>query len=180
MHRGPAHQHQVAGAIRPPVIQALEAAEFQVQTLTRKNSEVKPEWHGVSAVEVDYRDATALRNALTGQEAVTSGLGGTASAVVAQKALIKASAAAGTKRFPPPEVGSDTSNDRVRSFPFFADKVKQQELSQSAADKDPGFMYSIIVTGPFLDWGLSVVPFIISVGSSSTQGDIPYTTRAYD
>ena len=32
------------------------------------------------------------------------------------------------------------------------------------------FSYSILITGPFLDWGLSVVPFIINVGARSAEG----------
>jgi len=103
---------------------------------------------------------------------VISTLGDTAGAVTAQKALIEASTTNSVKRFIPSEFGSDTMNTRVRSFPFFADKLKHQDMLQRAASEHPSFSYSILITGPFLDWGLSVVPFIINVGSRSAQGMI--------
>ena len=107
---------------------------------------------------------------LKSQDAVISTVGDTPGAVAAQKNLIEASIATGVKRFIPSEFGSDTMNAKVRSLPFFADKLKHQDLLERAAAEHEGFSYSIMITGPFLDWGLSVVPFIINVGSRSAQG----------
>ena len=114
---------------------------------------------------------------LENQDAVISTLGDTAGAVAAQENLIKASIVTGVKRFIPSEYGSDTMNSRVRSFPFFSDKLKHQELLAHAAAENEAFSYCIIITGPFLDWGLSVVPFIINVGSKSAQGTARHINR---
>ena len=62
-------------------------------------------------------------------------------------------------------------NERVRSFPFFADKTRHQDLLKRAAAQNPGFTNSVVITRPFLDWGLSVVPFIIKVGTRSADGE---------
>lgn len=166
---------QVTGAIGPVVVRALHDAGFEVQALTRKSTaeSVKPDLGTVRTIEIDYSSQQELRDALEGQDAVISTLGDTAGAVSAQKALIEASAATGVKRFIPSEFGSDTMNAKVRSFPFFADKLKHQELLKRATDENPDFTYSIVITGPFLDWGLSVVPFIINIGSRSAQGTRP-------
>ncbi|KAK4548567.1 hypothetical protein LTR36_009477 [Oleoguttula mirabilis] len=172
----------VTGAIGPVVVQALHNAGFEVQALTRKSTSdsVKPDLGNVKIIEIDYSSPQELQDVLRGQDAVISTLGDTAGAVSAQKALIEASVATGVKRFIPSEFGSDTMNDRVRSFPFFIDKLKHQDLLKRATDEHPDFTYSIVITGPFLDWGLSVVPFIINIGTRSAQvfdgGDIPFST----
>lgn len=156
------------------MVQALCNAGFEVQAFTRKGSTdaVKPNLGDAQILEIDYSSQQELQAALRGQDAVISTLGDTASAVFAQKGLIEASILTGVKRFIPSEFGSDTMHEKVRAFPFFADKLKHQQLLKRAADECEDFTYSIIITGPFLDWGLSVVPFIINIGSRSAQGTI--------
>ncbi|KAK5135433.1 hypothetical protein LTR08_005221 [Meristemomyces frigidus] len=172
----------VTGAIGPILAEALSNAGFEVQTLTRRSTSdtVKLAIGGVRAIEVDYSSQEELWEVLKGQDAVISTLGDTAGAVAAQEALITASVAMGVKRFVPSEFGSDTMNARVRSFPFFTDKLKHQDFLKRAAAEHETFSYSVVITGPFLDWGLSVVPFIINVGSRSAQvfdgGDVPFST----
>ena len=160
----------VTGAIGPAVVEALCEAGFEVQALTRATP-VKNALHANAAIiEIDYRDEQRLQELLVGQDAVISALGDSAGAVEAQEALIHVSVAAGVKRFIPSEFGSDTANERVRSFPFFADKIRHQKLLERAALESPEFTYSYMITGPFLDWGLTVVPFIINVGTRSADG----------
>lgn len=127
----------------------------------------------MEVIEVDYTQPGQLKAALLGQHVVISALGDTAGAVAAQEALIYASLAVGVKRFFPSKFGSDTKNERVRSFPFFADKIRHQKLlEQAAKDRPEEFSHTIVITGPFLDWGLSVVPFIINVGSQSADSEL--------
>ena len=123
-------------------------------------------------LEVDYGNLPALQHLLKGQDAVISALGDTADAVAAQEVLIHAALAAGVKRFIPSEFGSDTMNMRVRSMPFFANKLKHRDMLEKASANNASFTYSILITGPFLDWGLSVVPFIINVGTRSAGGKL--------
>jgi hypothetical protein len=57
--------------------------------------------------------------------------------VNAQEALLDASLAVGVKRNIPSEFGSDITNERVRSYPFFAARVKhQQRLRQISMAND--------------------------------------------
>ena len=60
----------------------------------------------------------------------------------------------GVKRFIPSEFGSDTLNEKSRGLPVFADKVKVQDALKKATSD--GMTYSLIFSGPFLDWGIKV------------------------
>lgn len=141
-----------------------------MQALTRhRQTKLIP--NTVNIVEVNYNDENALRKALRNQDAVVSCLGDVPAALQAQKSLLVASLAAGVKRFVPSEFGSDTTNRHVRSYPFFRAKVEHQRLLRQAASTYRDFSYSLLITGPFLDWGLSKVPFIINVGSKTAEGN---------
>ncbi|KAK3115089.1 hypothetical protein LTR53_005905 [Teratosphaeriaceae sp. CCFEE 6253] len=170
----------ITGAVGPAIVRALNTAGFHVQALHRHNATSQPNLGGVAIVEVDYTDAAQLEQMLQGQHAVISALGDTPGALAAQEALITAAVAAGVSRFVPSEYGSDTLHGRVRAFPFFADMLQHQDLLKRAAESQPAFSYSLLITGPFLDWGLSVVPFIVNVGDPATQrfdgGDVPFST----
>lgn len=123
-------------------------------------------------VEVDYSNGESLREILRGQDAVVSCLGDVSAAVQAQESLLEASLAVGVKRFIPSEFGSDTTNAHVRSYPFFAAKVEHQVRLRKAAVASEDFSYSLLITGPYLDWGLSTVPFIINVGARTAKGKL--------
>lgn len=160
---------QISGAIGPSIIHSLNAAGFRVQALTRRRQTTS--FPGtVNVVEVNYNDNNALRKVLRHQDAVVSCLGDAPAAVQAQNPLLKASLAAGVNRFVPSEYGSDTINPHVRSYPFFRAKVEHQRRLRQAAMTYRTFSYSLLITGPFLDWGLSKVPFIINVGSRTAEG----------
>ncbi|KAK3113331.1 hypothetical protein LTR53_009484 [Teratosphaeriaceae sp. CCFEE 6253] len=166
----------ITGAVGPAIVRALSNAGFHVQALHRHNATSRPNLGGVAIVEVDYTDAAQLEQILQGQHAVISALGDTPGALAAQAALITAAVAAGVSRFVPSEYGSDTLHGRVRAFPFFADMLQHQDLLKRAAAAHPAFSYSLLITGPFLDWGLSVVPFIVNVGDPATQRERPPKT----
>ena len=128
-------------------------------------------------IETDYTDSVFLREALQGQDAVVSCLGDTPGAVEAQRNLIEASIAAGVRRFMPSEFGSDTTNMHVRSLPFFKAKLEHQALLREAAARDAAFSYSLLITGPFLDWGLSIVPLILNMGTRTAEGMSSFGTE---
>ena len=141
-----------------------------MQALTRRRQTTSIP-NTVNVVEVNYDDDdNALRKALRHQDAVVSCLGDVPAAVQAQEFLLKASLAAGVKRFVPSEFGSDTTNRHVMSYPFFKAKVEHQRRLRQAAGTHRDFSYSLLITGPFLDWGLSKVPFIINVGTRTAEG----------
>jgi hypothetical protein len=106
-----------------------------------------------------------------GQDAVVSCLGDVPAAVKAQEALLlDAAFAVGVKHYIPSEFGSDTTNQRVKSYPFFAAKVKRQQRLRQTSMANEDSSCSLLITGPFLDWGLSKVPFIINVGARTAEG----------
>lgn len=122
---------------------------------------------------MNYNDKNALQEVLRGQDAVVSCLGDVPAAVLAQESLLSACLAVGVKRFIPSEFGSDTTNECVASYPFFQAKVDHQARLREAAVSYEDFSYTLLITGPFLDWGLSKVPFIINVGTRTAEGIVP-------
>lgn len=101
----------------------------------------------------------SLTTALRHHDAVISAQNHVANA--AQLLLVEAAALAGIKRFIPSEFGIDTLHPRASTLPSVAPKVEIQEALKKQA-RESGMSYTLICTGPFLDWGLQV-GFIMDV-----------------
>lgn len=137
----------------PAILNQLLNAGFQVTVLTRKSSNHSfPS--SVRAISVDYDSLDLLINALEGQDAVISTLGA-AALDKQQLLLVEAAAKAGVKRFIPSEFGADTLNEKVATLPVFKNKLAVHEALKKEATSS-GMTYTIICTGPFLDWGIMV------------------------
>jgi hypothetical protein len=67
--------------------------------------------------------------------------------------IIDAAVAAGVKRFVPSEYGCDTTNPQTAKLPVFGDKISVQKHLNNAS-QESGLSYSLLITGPFLDWGI--------------------------
>jgi hypothetical protein len=133
-----------------PLMKELQAANFIVTALTRPDSTFSfPE--GVRVIPVDYTSVSALTEAISGQDVVISVLG--PYGLPLQSNLVKAAAKAGVRRFIPAEFGADLLNPRCRAFPVHGLKVDVQELLKQKFTQT-GMTYTLIFTGPFLDWGL--------------------------
>lgn len=102
---------------------------------------------------VDYDSIDSLSSALKGQDAIISTLA--SPALSKQLLLIEAAIKAGVKRFIPSEFGSNTLSHKARQLPVYADKIKVQDALQKEAYAGR-LSYTIVVNGPFLDWGLKV------------------------
>ncbi|EIN03726.1 NAD(P)-binding protein [Punctularia strigosozonata HHB-11173 SS5] len=143
----------VAGAtgnIGLPVVQQLVAAKFDVVVLSRSdNPSGLPA--GVTVRKVDYDSVESLTAALHGVDAVVSAVA--SAALAGQTKIIDAAVAAGVKRFLPSEFGNDLQHPAVRAVPAFAPKVAVQEYLKKVA-AESSLTYTIVSTGPFLDWGL--------------------------
>ena len=86
-------------------------------------------------------------------------------AIATQLLLVEAAAKAQVKRFIPSEFGSNTLNEKNRALPVFKDKVVVQDaLKKEAASS--GMIYTLICTGPFLDWGI-MVGFVMNLKGKS-------------
>ncbi|TRX91838.1 hypothetical protein FHL15_007157 [Xylaria flabelliformis] len=140
------------GNLGPAVLQQLLEAGFDVTVLTRKQSSHSfPS--SAKVAEVDYESLESLTNALQGHDAVVSTLGGPA--LAGQLKLVEAAAKAGIKRFIPSEFGSNTMHPKTAELPAFKGKIAvQTALKKEGQTSD--LTYTVVLTGPFFDWGLKV------------------------
>ena len=143
---------QATGNLGPAILDQLLAAGFKVTVLTRKSSSHSFR-SSVTAIPVDYDSLDSLTDALEGQDAVVSTLASLA--IANQLLLVEAAAKAHVKRFIPSEFGSDTLNAKNRTLPLYKDKLAVQEALETKAASG-GITYTLIITGPFFDWGIMV------------------------
>ncbi|GIK04519.1 hypothetical protein Aspvir_008602 [Aspergillus viridinutans] len=149
------------GNLGPAVLNALLSAGFEVTVLTRAESDRSNNHFGQArVVPVDYSSLDSLTAALKGQDVVVNTLGTIPRDVHIR--LIDAAVAAQVQRFIPSEFGSDTTNTTVAKLPVYQDKVAiQKYLQEKAAESGGTFSYTLLINGPFLDWGLTV-EFLLS------------------
>ncbi|KAL6837259.1 NAD(P)-binding protein [Trichoderma camerunense] len=176
----------VAGAtgdLGVPIVNALLAAGYRVTALTREgsnNASKLPANSNLSITEVDYSSVPSLTTALRDHTVVVSTL--TSTFVDDQNPLIDGTIAAGVTRFIPSEFGSDVTHPKRNALPSFEGKVKTHEYLKLAAAKNPGFTYTVICTGAFLDWGLH--GFLINVPEHTATiyngGNIPCSATNLD
>ncbi|RAL03681.1 aromatic alcohol reductase [Aspergillus ibericus CBS 121593] len=137
-----------SGNLGQAILNQLLKHSFQVTVLSRlRSTHTFPPL--VKIRHVDYGSQPSLMTALHGQDAIVSTL--PPNALDHQLLLIDAAAAAGVRRFIPSEFGSDTSNPMCAALPVYHSKIETQKR---LADRS-GLTYTIICTGPFLDWGLT-------------------------
>ena len=145
---------QASGLLGANILNQLLTHVFEVTVLTRHASthSFPP---SVKVSQVDYSSLDSLVSALRGQDAIVSTLA--TLALDRQLLLIDAAAAAGVRRFIPSEFGSDTTNPKTAALPIFKNKVAAQQMLRDKAAAGTGLSYTIIHTGPFLDWALTQV-----------------------
>lgn len=119
----------------------------------------------MTAIHVDYDSLESLTNALKGQDAVVSTL--SSAAIAKQLLLVEAAAKAHVKRFIPSEFGTNTLAEKTRALPVFEDKVAVQDALKKEAASG-GLTYTLIPTGPFLDWGI-LTGFIMNLRGKSVS-----------
>ncbi|KAJ5718378.1 NAD(P)-binding protein [Penicillium malachiteum] len=138
-----------SGNLGLSIVNQLIKNGFEVTILTRDSSQKFPP--GIRVCRVDYNSSESLVSALSGQSAVVSAL--PRHALDIQALLIDAAVIAGVQRFIPSEFGPDTSNFNCALLPPFQGKILAQEKLKEKA-RSGELSYTIICTGPFLDWGL--------------------------
>jgi len=139
------------GNVGKPVFQALLAdSTFRLSVLSRANSNATfPS--NVNVIKVDYSDTAALTKALTNQDVVISTIGGEGLASNFGEILIQAAIDAKVKWLIPSEFGIDLDDPAV-NIPLLGSKVSVNNLLKQNQSK---LAYTLITTGPFLDWGLA-------------------------
>lgn len=113
-------------------------------------------------VEVDYSSLSSLQGAMTGHDAVVNALGQAPPDVGIR--VVDAAVEAGVKHFLPSEYGLDTQNERTRKIPLLAGIVAVEEHLEKVAKTNPDFIYTLLVTGGFLDFGLEKNFFVDFAG----------------
>ncbi|KAK6949578.1 hypothetical protein Daesc_009661 [Daldinia eschscholtzii] len=143
------------GHLGSPILQALLNAGFNVTALSRiggSSSKLKSR-PNLSIKEVDFSSVESLTPVLAGVQVVVSCVATTA--MGGQNPLIDAAAAAGVRRFIPAEFGIDSTNPLCVQLPIIGvSKIKTQRHLQEKSKSNPGFTYTAIATGLFLDWCL--------------------------
>jgi len=143
---------QASGNLGPAILDQLLKHVFEVTVLTRQvSTHTFPS--SVKVRPVDYSSLDSLASALRGQDAVISTMA--TLALDRQLLLIEAAATAGVRRFIPSEFGSDSSNPKSAALPVFTNKLAAQKALRDKAAARTGLSYTIICTGPFLDWGIT-------------------------
>lgn len=69
-----------------------------------------------------------------------------------QPAMIEAAIAGGITHFYPSEFGSDIAQEELKDFRYFRDKRVVRDHLVAAAKAHPDFRYTLMVTGPFIEW----------------------------
>ncbi|KAI5918817.1 oxidoreductase CipA-like protein [Camillea tinctor] len=166
------------GNLGTPILQALLNAGFSVTTLSRKggnSSRLKPH-SNLTIREVDFHSVESLTQALLGTQVVISCLA--TLAIGSQNPLIDAAVAAGVQRFIPAEFGMDSQNPFSAQLPVCAPKVATQKYLQAKSSSNPGFTYTAIANGLFLDWGLEAGIILDIPQHTATLyngGDVPFS-----
>jgi len=167
------------GNLGLPTVKAFLAAKYPVTVLTRAGSQSAsklPQDANLTVTEVDYESVSSLTSALKGIQVVVSTI--TTLAIGAQKPLIDAAVAAGVTRFIPSEFGSNTVNPNAAALPVLKPKVETQEYLKEKVKENPNFSYTLVLTGPFLDYGLDT-GFVLSPKQHKATvvdgGDVPFS-----
>ncbi|RMD44675.1 hypothetical protein DV735_g258, partial [Chaetothyriales sp. CBS 134920] len=180
----------VAGAtgnLGPHIVDALVAASHPVTILTRQGGSTNaaaaklPKSELITIKEVDFSSVASLTPALEGVQVVVSVVG--SASVGGQKPLIDASIAAGVRRFLPSEFGSNTLNAQSEQLPVFQYKVETRAYlaakAAEAAENAGLFSYTLVINGPFFDWGLKHGFFLNPAAHTATVyngGDVAFST----
>lgn len=127
-------------------------AGFAVTVLTRQGSKTTFDSRAQIA-KVDYESLESLKAALAGNDVVVNTLGVGAIPRDIHLRLVDAAVAAGVKRFLPSEYGSNTTHPNIAKLPVFGDKIAVQEHLKNVSQQS-GLSYTILINGPFLDWGI--------------------------
>lgn len=144
------------GNLGLPILTTLLDSNYTVTVLSRiggSSSKLTPH-PNLTIKEADFTSVASLTAALeeTHPEVLVSCLA--TLAIGSQNPLIDAAAAAGVKRFIPAEFGMDSVNPLCVELPVCAPKAATQRYLTERTKTHPGFSWTAIANGLFLDWCL--------------------------
>lgn len=167
------------GNLGGPVLDAL-LEHFPVVVLSRiggRSSALKPHPR-LTVHEVDFFSAESIARVLVANpvDVVVSCLA--TLAIGAQNPLIDASVTAGVKCFVPAEFGMNSLQPRCAQLPVCAPKVATQAYLEEKSRAHPGFSYTGIANGLFLDWGIQhgfIIDVVRHAATLYNGGNVPFS-----
>ena len=160
-----AHSHQLpviiqaTGNVGRAILKALvDDNGFNVTVLSRRDGVTFPE--GVVVKVVDLYSVESLIPEVKGHQAVIDATSGLDPSISIN--LMTAAREAGVYRFIPSEFGLDPANAKVQALPVFHRKAVCFRNVQQEAERG-GLTWTIVATGPFLDWNLKYAITSINV-----------------
>jgi uncharacterized protein YbjT (DUF2867 family) len=120
----------------------------------------------VHVAQVDYNSVESLRKALLGQDALVITLGQIG--LDPHMNLVNAAVSANVKRIIPSEFGSDTTNPNTAASPVYAEKIAIQKHLKEVANTNITTSYTLVINGPFFDWGLQM-KFLVDLSSPAPE-----------
>ncbi|KAI9042675.1 aromatic alcohol reductase [Aspergillus affinis] len=166
------------GNLGRPILEALLDANYNVTVLSRiggNSSRLKPH-PSLVIKEVDFNSVQSLIPALQGADVVISCLA--TLAIGSQNPLIDASVDAGVKRFIPAEFGMDSRNPLSVQLPVCEPKAATQKYLLEKSVSHPGFTFTGIANGLFLDWCLTegiILDLAHHTATLYNGGDVPFS-----
>ncbi|KAL4811351.1 hypothetical protein BDV18DRAFT_155956 [Aspergillus unguis] len=146
------------GNLGLPILTTLLDKGYTVTVLSRINgsSSKLPSHPNLTIKQVDFTSVESLTTALQQVQPPIEVLVSCVAtlAIGSQNPLFDAAAAAGVNRFIPAEFGMDSMNPLVLELPVCAPKGKTQEYLNATSASHPGFTWTAIANGLFLDWCL--------------------------
>ncbi len=169
------------GNLGGPILEALLGAGFSVTVLSRIGGNSARLWPhpDVTVREVDFASPEAMIPALRGAEVVIACVA--TLAIGSQNPLIDAAAAAGVRRFIPAEFGVDSRNALCVQLPMCAPKAATQRYLEEKSRAHPGFTYTAVANGLFLDWCLRegiILDVPRRAATLYNGGDVPFSATA--
>ncbi|KAI9839136.1 MAG: hypothetical protein M1819_003129 [Sarea resinae] len=166
------------GNLGIPILEALLGAGFGVTALSRiggHSSRLRPH-PNLTIREVDFNSVRSMTPSLLGAQVVISCLA--TLAIGKQDPLIDAAVHAGVKRFIPAEFGMDSRNPLCVQLPVCVPKVATQRYLLEKSNANPGFTYTSIANGLFLDWCLKegiILNLAQHTATLYNGGDVPFS-----
>ncbi|KAJ5105779.1 hypothetical protein NUU61_003126 [Penicillium alfredii] len=156
-----------SGNLGPAILNALLSDPSFIVTILSRSGK-KPLDARAKVTEVDFQSLDSLTAALTGQDVVVNILG--SAPVEVHLRLIDACLAAGVQRILPSEFGSDTTNPLAAKLPIFQTKVDVQRHLKDICQRTASLSYTLLINGPFLDFGLQSGHLLKLSGANSGSG----------
>lgn len=146
-----------------PVLQAFLTSPYRVSVLTREGS-TSTFPNSVPVFKADYTNASSIKAAMDGQDAVICMVGGIAAGD--QQIFIDAALAAGVKRFFPSEFGPYSRNPEFSALNPVVLPAKSGTVDYLRS-KESEMSWSSLVTGAFFDWAMRVGFFGFDLASKT-------------